>query len=326
MRDWWFEQVAPYLPPFFLGTLLAAAFGAFAGALATSRRDNRRAVTAELNCINAALMLCFSICNAFIALKRQHVRPMAERYTSAREQYRRAKVLRRAEEAGNRIQADFQTLPVIRLPIETAERFIFEKISVPGRALAAAVSLAGAIDALYTSIKHRNDLITEFHRASPVPHDTLAEKYFGIRSATGVIDENYSSAMDAIVHQIDDCIFFSRQLSDDLRDYGNKLRRQHLRRLRFGLPRIIGPADWSMAEAQGLIPAATQTQYADWLKSFKKRQALPVRVGIHIRDTVGGIRAWAQGRMTTLVANLRQRFRRRRLRNAWRQQGGGRAG
>jgi hypothetical protein len=320
MQNWYLEHVAPHLPQFFfgtlLGTLLAAAFGAFAGALATSRRESRRAVTTELNCINAALMVCFSICNAFVSLKRQHVRPMAERYTAARKQYERARVHKGGGRAEERIQADLQTLPLIRLPIETVERFVFEKISVRGRALAATVSLTGAIDALHSAIKHRNDLITVFHRASPLPHDMLAEKYFGIRSATGVIDESYSSGLTAIVLGTDDCIFFSRQLSDDLYEYGKQLRHRHLCRLRFGLPSLTGPADWSEAEAEGLIPPATQ--YENWLKGFTKRRRLPTRLLISLRDVVDRMRAWMRGRVASLAGTIHQRFRRRRMRNAWR--------
>ena len=43
--------------PFFIGTLVTAAFGAFAGAWASSRRETKRAVIAELNSVSAARML-----------------------------------------------------------------------------------------------------------------------------------------------------------------------------------------------------------------------------------------------------------------------------
>lgn len=74
----------------YFGTLVAAAFGAFAGAWATSRRETKRAVVAELNSISAARMLAFSICNRYMGLKRQHILPMCTAHTAARAQYQEA--------------------------------------------------------------------------------------------------------------------------------------------------------------------------------------------------------------------------------------------
>jgi hypothetical protein len=136
------------------------------------------------------------------------------------------------------LHADFQTIPPMRLPTELLERCVFEKISIRGRALAAAVDLLGEIDGL------------------------------------------------------------ARLLADDLREYGTRLRRHNVRRLRLGLPKIIGPADWSEVEKQGLIPSTEK--YAKWLKGFQQR---PVRIGrianwmwdvvIRFWETTKSVAAWA---------------------------------
>ena len=77
--------------------------------------------------------------------------------------------------------------PVI-VPIQVLERYVFEKISVRGRALAAAVDLVGAIDGFDKSVKYRNDLIAEIGKESPVQADllTLSENTLAYRNLSGI--------------------------------------------------------------------------------------------------------------------------------------------
>jgi hypothetical protein len=163
----------------------------------------------------------------------------------------------------------------------------------------------GAIDGLDKAIKSRNDLIVEFQRSSPLPPKALAEKYFGLKRSDGVTDEKYSSIVMAIVNQTDDCIFFSRILADDLREYGKKLGRRHAWRLRLGLPKLTGPANWSEAERRGLIPP--REQYEGWLRGFQKKPSW-----------FRSITDWVRSHLAKIRANLSLRSRRRRLRTAWR--------
>jgi len=166
------------------------------------------------------------------------------------------------------LEADLQTITPLKVPTELLERHVFEKISIRGRALAAAVDLVGAIDGLEKSIKFRNDLITEFQQASPLPSKVLAEKYFGMRTEEGITDEKFPSSVTAIYEQTDDCIFFSRILADDLLEYGTKLRKRYAWKFRLHVPKLTG-ADWSIAENDGLLPPTSQ--YEKWLAGFKKK-------------------------------------------------------
>jgi hypothetical protein len=67
--------------------LAAAAFGAFAGAWINARIQARKTALAEINSINAALALSFSICNRAVSLKKQHVSQMVMRYERAQRDY-----------------------------------------------------------------------------------------------------------------------------------------------------------------------------------------------------------------------------------------------
>lgn len=257
-------------------TLVAGAFGAFFGAWGAqaiiTRNQTKLAVITELNSVNAAFTLCVSICNKFMSLKRQHVRPMRDRYAAVCEEYVRF------QKAGSphigaptrifELHADLQTMSPVKVPVEILERYVFENISIRGRALAAAVDLVSAIDGLDKSIKYRNDLIAEIQEAVPSP-EILISKYLGKKTADGINDERFRMNMDAIYAQTDDCIFFSRILADDLQDYGVKLKRRHAWRLLLNLPRQ-SCIDWSIAERANLIP--TTKQYARWLRVLRKRQ------------------------------------------------------
>jgi hypothetical protein len=159
-----------FFGPNIFGTLASAAFGAFAGAWVASRRETKRAVISELNSISAARALCFSICNKFLNLKQQHILDLHRDYNIDREQViatldaMRAGV---APAAPIEFQLDLQTLSPIWLPTQTLERLIFEKISIRGRALVAAVEVVSCIDALEKSIVFRNGLSLNFSNSGP---------------------------------------------------------------------------------------------------------------------------------------------------------------
>jgi hypothetical protein len=226
--------------------------------------------------LSAALMLCFSICNRFVSLRKQIVQPMHDRYVQLQQEYDEYQKALKAHRGPPALvfdfRADLQTISAMKLPTEILERHVFEKISISGRALAAAVDLVGAIDGLDRSIKLRNNLIEEIQKAS-FPHKELLEKYLGLRTAADAIDEKFCASVDAIYRQTEDCIFFSRILADDLFEYGKKLRRRYAWKFRLGTPKL-SKADWSMSERAGLIP--TTEQYAAWLKGFRKT---PTKLG-----------------------------------------------
>lgn len=260
------ETVRHLLGPNYFGTLVAGAFGAFAGAYATSRRETKAAIVAQLNSVSAARALCFSICNRYLALKRQHVRPTWDQYCLGRQRLLDAQ---QAFRAGDRLrvleyQADLRTIQHVWVPTQTLERQVFEKTSIRGRGLAAAVDLIGAIDSLAKALDARDNLIEEIRSKSPVPRHELAATYFGL-AVDGVTDDRFRSNMEGIYRITDDCIFFSQILADDLFEYGQRLRRRYAWRYRLGVPKLK-PEDWGFARNEGLLP--DHQEYANWLRGF----------------------------------------------------------
>ncbi|MDB5599274.1 MAG: hypothetical protein JWN71_1318 [Xanthobacteraceae bacterium] len=249
--------------------LATGAVGALFGAWIAGRNRTKQAVVAELNSISTALFLCFSISNRYMALKRQHVRPMRNRYAqtcSEHEEFQKNTARPDVKLASYKFGADLQTLFPTSAPTHLLERHIFEKTSVRGRAVAAAVSLIQAIDDLNHAIKYRNEQIDEIRAASPLPRRRLAEIYLGLPSSEGDVDERFSAGVLAISLHTDDCIFFSHILADDLLLYSRKLRKRYAWRYRLPI-RPFGKVDWTIAETEGLIPPASE--YDGWLKGFK---------------------------------------------------------
>jgi len=237
--DWpsLFDAISKSLPPYFFGTLMSAAFGAFAGAWINSRIQTTKSIVTELNNIRAALILCFSISNRFVALKRQHVRAMRDRYVQADQEHDEFLKTRAQRRGIFTLIVDLQTIAPVIVPIAALERHVFEKISLHGRGLAAANDLISAIDAFDKSIKYRNDLLDEMRERRLSDDNARAAWYFGLMTENGIIDARYKMNVQAIYNQADDCIFFSQTLAADLLTYGNKLRKKGRRGFRFGIPR-----------------------------------------------------------------------------------------
>jgi hypothetical protein len=272
--DWLTNLIDQLGKPELLNVVIASALASFGGAIGAqiiiSRGQTKQAVITELNSIRAAIALCVSITNQFMTLKRQIVRPMRNRYVQVQQEHETFQEAAKAHKGPPPLvfefQADFQTITPIRTPDKVLEHYAFEKISLPSRGLAAAVSLAGAVDGLERAILYRNEQIAEFQRASPLTSRELVPKYLGLTGPNGVVDVRYKGSVEAIYTQTDDCIFFSYTLADELLQHGKKLRKRYAWRYRLRV-RKFQSVDWSIAENAGLIPP--KEQYADWLRGFR---------------------------------------------------------
>jgi hypothetical protein len=264
-------------PPHYFATLIAALFGTLAGAFVTGRVQARKAVTEELRSIAGTIHICYSICNTAIALKKQHVAPMRDRYLAARQQYLNAVTAARpGVPLQFELMADFQTLTEPKMPSSILERQVFDKIGVHGRGLIATVELLNAIEALSKTMNYRDALITEID-SRKLPPGELAELYFGTRTKTGSVNAKFQTSIEAIYLATDDCIFFARQVARDLEAYGKALRRKQRWKMRWFLP-TLPRAD--ITAAAGLIP--NDEEYAGWLKGFKETRPWYQRMAMKV--------------------------------------------
>lgn len=243
--------------------ILTAAIGTIIGAWLTSRANTKRRVVDELRALHAAYALCFTVANKALALKRQHLRPMWDKYSAATEAYDAYVVNPIGPFA---IDLDLQTLSQPRFADESLERIVFEKCSLGHRGLAAIVSLRDATKDVKESIDFRNDLINNFRENTPATEFEKIAVYVGAYHEEKV-DQRFGHNLEALFKQIDDCIFFSMFLADQILQSERKLRGRNWWRFRLNLPKQY-PADWSLARNEALIPP--ESQYVDWLRGFKK--------------------------------------------------------
>lgn len=132
---------------------MGAFFGAWGAHKFLARAEARQSLVTELNNVNSALLLCFSICNSFLSLKKQHLRPMTQEYEKLKQSFEAFQNNVRSNAKSGpfvfEFLADGQTLPSINQPISILEKTVFEKVSIRGRGLAAAVQL-GHVDKFRT--------------------------------------------------------------------------------------------------------------------------------------------------------------------------------
>jgi hypothetical protein len=247
-------------------TFETAAFGAFTGGWIASRAFTKRAVIAELNALSAAQTVCFVICNRYVALKKQIVLPMKQRFDKTKTDYERFLRIPNTAKREFIFEADYNTIISPATPAAELQKMIFEKTSIRGRALVAVADLVGVIDGLRNAIDARTEISEDIRTVKDkTSADTIAS-YLGTRLPNGHIDERHSTNLDAIFKQTDDCIFFSRILALDLVRYGNALRRRYLWRYWLWVPKMQD-ADWTTAIKSGLLPA--DSDYQAWLDEFK---------------------------------------------------------
>jgi hypothetical protein len=251
------------------GTFFTAAFGAFAGAVAASRAHNKRTIVAELNALNAAHELSVAIANIFLTVKGQLVVPLNENFERIKVSYANHQTMVKAgtQAASFHFTADMQSLTLPATPQEALEKMIFEKTLVRGRALAALVTLVGAIDGLAIAIKARNEMVENRRTAQWNDQDRL-EFFLGLRSAAGVIDQRFPTNLAAITAQTDFCIFYAKTLAADLAQYANNLRWKEKWFYRLRVPKI-DETNWSNPEKMGLMPR--EDDYRNWLRGFQPK-------------------------------------------------------
>jgi hypothetical protein len=163
------------------------------------------------------------------------------------------------------VNLDLVTIPSIPIPVSSLERYVFERLSLQGRALAAAAELISAHELFNDMMDRRNKLSEEISSSGRDIQETL-KLFYGEFSEGNLASSRYSSIMENIDTYANDCIFFSDVLCKDLLSYGAKIRRENSR---FKLPKLP-VVNWDYSRSAGLIPNASD--YEGWLRGFPEKE------------------------------------------------------
>jgi len=226
-----------------------------------------------INKTNAAIMVAFGICNSALAMKKQFVKGLKERFEAQKIELQQFKAKRDAGEIGRDVpfefQADLQTFQVPALPMDILQALAFEKLALSGRSLSLVTTLIQTIGGLSGSIENRNELISGY-KAESFDSRQLVPLYFGLPYGGGHVNLDYPATLDAISRLTDDIIFFAQLLCNDLREHGEGVRAKF--KAKFGkVAPTVRVVDFKQASDAGLMP--NETNYVDWINAFKKPEA-----------------------------------------------------
>ena len=252
--------------------LVGGCTGAVGGALGAQhiaeRAKRREDLLKELRNTNAAIMVSFSICNAALALKKQHVLPLKELFQKDKAALLEFKEKRKKGEipkdVEHRIGADLRTFPGLVVPIETLKSLVYERISAYGRPLALVSVLEQSLVGLAEAVRRRDEMVHRFVSRS-IPPEHFAQFYFGLPLPSGDTNQEYSDLVEGIYSYVDDVAFFSSLLCEDLIKHGEAVRKPLVGKSEKNIPKV-STADFGTPKAKGLIPK--EDQYADWISAF----------------------------------------------------------
>src|ERR1700682_4983933 len=261
--------LGPFLNSNFVTSLVGAGAGAWAGAYAAqriaARVKLREELTKESSGATAAFNLATMICNVCLGLKGHHIDRMYKSYEQKKNEFLRFYEQHRAGPlpagATFELEADFQSVPPITTPAEDLKNIVFSKTPGSRRSVIFTAMLSQSLQLLNESINERNRLIEEFRTSGPHSQAELFHFYFAVRDQSGNVDNRYNSIVTALYRYVDDCIFFSKSVADELTVHGKKIARSFNKQFN-GQIAPVGELKISKKEYQEIMP--DKAEYADW--------------------------------------------------------------
>jgi hypothetical protein len=254
----------------FVGGLTGALGGALGAQHIIERTSRRSELLRELRNTNAAIMVGFSIVNAALALKKQHVQPLYEQFNLQKKALEKFNADRQAGTLPQGAQfpfvADLRSFPAPIVPIETLKELLFDKISAQGRALALASVIEQTLVGLTEAVSRRDALVRQF-QSGGIPNQQIPSYYFGLPLPTGT-NQEYPDLIHAIHEYVDDLAFFGVLLCEDLVIHGGSVRTALTKKFEKEAPKV-STVDFSGPRQAGLLPP--EKNYADWLNGFKNQ-------------------------------------------------------
>jgi len=236
--------------------MIGAGVGAYAAQFIVEKIKLKESLIKEIRITNNAIALSFEICNTFLSLKKQWVRDLHANYNRQREEFLAAK----AAMPGGPIyefQADLTTISAPPVFIDRLSRIVLDEISVGTKTILLTTTLTRAVATLGEVMQRRNEIIETLKSQTPIPQPILIRAYFGQPDINGHIDDTYPNTIANMHAMIEDCIYFSSELSKELSKHGKKLKNKYGSKA----PDVNSP-DFQKAIDEGLMP--NENDYKDW--------------------------------------------------------------
>lgn len=253
----------------FFSSLAGALFGALAGATAAhriaERAKSKESLLQEVRNTNSALMASYIVCNSYLLLKDQQVRDLYNKFCEKHEEYQR---VRDGQLEGDYFayEADMRRVILPKIPIDLLNEQVYQKMNLNGRPVSATAQIDNTIASLESAIETRDSVIQMIRRSPGMGDADKANLYFGFPLSDGSLSTEYADALKGIATYVDDVVFFSQLLCEDLFEHGQKIRKRLKDQYREEAPEV-NRVDLAPAETKGLMP--DKEQYADWLQGHR---------------------------------------------------------
>lgn len=244
-------------------TAIVGAAGAYFGSIGAQRSINRemalRRRIEKIAVANAAHSLATVIYNQSLSLKKQYFLPTFENWRSQRDVAVAA--ISNPEQVAIPLAIHMNSFPPIHFPMEELSGQLYGKLTLNGRPLAALAELFQASHTLKSLAEDHSRLTHEFKGK---PDSYTIPIYLALETAEG-IDSRYEHLCHGSLQIIDDLIFFSDVLANDLIAYGHRQVKFAPRRQRRFLPEVNAPGRL-LPEYTHLIP--THEIHQTWLSNY----------------------------------------------------------
>lgn len=209
-----------------------------------------------------------TIANQGLSVKKQHIKPLSERYFKDRETAKETndKLLSGAPAHQITFQMELTKITPLTLPMEALKSLIFSAQLMPGRALALVSMVEQSVTELAHAIEIRSEMIDAFDGASLHPH-IICQDYYGLQREDGNINSMYHDTMIAVAQYTNDVAFFSAELAEELQAHASRVRGK-LIKLRRDVPKASS-VDFSGPRGSGLMPP--REDYSSWLSGFRSQ-------------------------------------------------------
>ncbi len=257
--------------PFFVA-LVGAMAGALAGALAAQRiaRHSKRIddMKAEVKHVNACLVISHQICNTALALKKQFIAPLMNKFETDLNGMNEH--LETGAPEPFRFQIDFRVFSIPEFSTDALRTIMFERNAGQGRMLALIPMIDDAANGLKVVAELRQKLIDRF-QSGEIPNKEISRYYFGKKLESGHTNREYPDSLQNLYSYCDDVIFFSGLLCEDLERYGNSVVKAFAAENRNEQLKV-GKIDLESVKKSGFFPP--ETNYQRWLDGYAEQKEM----------------------------------------------------
>lgn len=249
-----------------IGGFFGSAGGAWGAQYIAMRSLRHKDVQQDLKYLNAATLLAMQIANSALGLKNQHILPLCRDYDQQLSDYLSERpVLHLLESDIWQFDLNLENPPSFSPSIQSLENIIVSKIFATGREISAVSELTDSITRYKSAVDTRSEAIK---RIEPLMQESAAlALYFGTPQKNGITDATYKTSTEALGEYLDQIIFFSVTLSNDLSARAKRLvDTEHSLFSCNKRPYIVSP-DWQSVMENGLIPSVEN--FPRWTGQFK---------------------------------------------------------